>query len=281
MTPADDGEPRFRVFVGDEVKVICRDVSGADCDRAMGATAQHCGNPDHRRVSGRPVGELAAILRAPRVRPRLAFGEDFIDAGDDPSPKTLDRDEFDSATVWVAAGVQRRFCEFHRCTPDEAIANVRLVLDRAVAAGKHYQLEGGAHLFYWRAYKVWVSPNLRLAYSYRTAHQERTPRQTADGIHSRFTRSGDRRQPREERPVPTACVGDVVDGVVSSVVNFGIFVAVDGFDMLVHRTELAHHEILNAKGFVEVGDEITVQVIGVDVEERKVFASLKALGPQP
>jgi small subunit ribosomal protein S1 len=70
--------------------------------------------------------------------------------------------------------------------------------------------------------------------------------------------------------------GQVRTGVVSSIVNFGAFVDLGGVDGLVHVSELSWKHIDHPGEVVEVGDEVTVEVLEVDFERERVSLSLKA-----
>ncbi|MEY3364600.1 MAG: hypothetical protein RL332_400, partial [Actinomycetota bacterium] len=74
--------------------------------------------------------------------------------------------------------------------------------------------------------------------------------------------------------------GQVRSGVVSSV-NFGAFVDLGGVDGLVHVSELSWKHIDHPGEVVEVGDEVTVEVLEVDFERERVSLSLKATQEDP
>jgi small subunit ribosomal protein S1 len=75
--------------------------------------------------------------------------------------------------------------------------------------------------------------------------------------------------------------GQVRTGVVSSIVNFGAFVDLGGVDGLVHVSELSWKHIDHPGEVVEVGDEVTVEVLEVDFERERVSLSLKATQEDP
>ncbi|MDX1511225.1 MAG: 30S ribosomal protein S1 [Nitriliruptorales bacterium] len=75
--------------------------------------------------------------------------------------------------------------------------------------------------------------------------------------------------------------GEVRKGVVSSIVNFGAFVDLGGVDGLVHVSELSWHHIDHPSEVVEVGDEVEVEVLEVDLERERVSLSLKATQEDP
>ena len=75
--------------------------------------------------------------------------------------------------------------------------------------------------------------------------------------------------------------GEVRSGVVSSVVNFGAFVDLGGMDGLVHVSELSWKHVDHPGSVVAVGDEITVQVLEVDLDRERISLSLKATQQDP
>ncbi|WP_146341550.1 30S ribosomal protein S1 [Nesterenkonia sp. NBAIMH1] len=75
--------------------------------------------------------------------------------------------------------------------------------------------------------------------------------------------------------------GQVRNGVVSSIVNFGAFVDLGGVDGLVHVSELSWKHIDHPNEVVSVGDEVTVEVLEVDMDRERVSLSLKATQEDP
>ena len=68
---------------------------------------------------------------------------------------------------------------------------------------------------------------------------------------------------------------------VSSVVNFGAFVDLGGMDGLVHVSELSWKHVDHPSSVVQVGDEVTVQVLDVDLSRERISLSLKATQQDP
>jgi len=75
-------------------------------------------------------------------------------------------------------------------------------------------------------------------------------------------------------------VGDIVEGKISGVVNFGAFIEFnDGLEGLIHISELAWQRIDNPKDIVKVGDNVKAQIISI--EEGRVSLSIKKLKKDP
>jgi small subunit ribosomal protein S1 len=74
----------------------------------------------------------------------------------------------------------------------------------------------------------------------------------------------------------THAIGQVVPGKVTKLVPFGAFVRVeDGIEGLVHISELAVRHVELPEQVVNVGDEVFVKVIDIDLERRRISLSLK------
>jgi small subunit ribosomal protein S1 len=70
--------------------------------------------------------------------------------------------------------------------------------------------------------------------------------------------------------------GQVVNGKVTKITNFGVFVGLeDGLEGLLHISELADHKVENPEDVVKVGDDIEVKILRIDTDERKIGLSRK------
>ena len=76
-------------------------------------------------------------------------------------------------------------------------------------------------------------------------------------------------------------VGDIKEGKVSSIVNFGAFVDIGGMDGLVHVSELSWRHVENPNEIVKVGDEATVKVLEIDLEKERISLSIKQVKEDP
>ncbi|MDE5411945.1 30S ribosomal protein S1 [Alkalihalobacterium chitinilyticum] len=75
--------------------------------------------------------------------------------------------------------------------------------------------------------------------------------------------------------------GDVVEGTVQRLTDFGAFVDLGGVDGLVHISQLAHHRVEKPSDVVKEGDQVKVKVLSVDAEKERVSLSLKDTLPGP
>jgi small subunit ribosomal protein S1 len=72
-----------------------------------------------------------------------------------------------------------------------------------------------------------------------------------------------------------------IDGTIRSVVDFGLFVDIGGFEGLVHRSEIAWKDLPVPPPEYKVGEKIRVKVIDFDKEKGKVSLSIKRLRSNP
>ena len=76
--------------------------------------------------------------------------------------------------------------------------------------------------------------------------------------------------------------GDVVEGTVKRLTDFGAFVEVlPGIDGLVHISQISHKRVENPKDALKVGQEVTVKVLEVNAAAERVSLSIKALEERP
>lgn len=74
-------------------------------------------------------------------------------------------------------------------------------------------------------------------------------------------------------------VGDTVKGVITGVVDFGVFVNVDGIEGLVHISEISWERVSNPADYVKVGQTIDAKIIAIDKD--RLSLSIKQLSEDP
>ena len=80
----------------------------------------------------------------------------------------------------------------------------------------------------------------------------------------------------------TLAAGDVIEGTVKRLTDFGAFVEVlPGIDGLVHISQISHKRVENPKDVLKVGQEVTVKVLEVNAADERVSLSIKALEERP
>ena len=70
-------------------------------------------------------------------------------------------------------------------------------------------------------------------------------------------------------------IGDIVEGTVQRLTDFGAFVDIGGIDGLVHISQLAHHRVETPSEVVKEGETVKVKILSVDPENSRVSLSIK------
>ncbi|MEO0252264.1 MAG: 30S ribosomal protein S1 [candidate division WOR-3 bacterium] len=76
-------------------------------------------------------------------------------------------------------------------------------------------------------------------------------------------------------------VGDVVEGVVKNVTDFGVFVDVGGVDGLIHISDLSWTKVDDPSSILKPGDQVKVKVLDIDPENNRLSLGYKHLQPHP
>lgn len=74
-------------------------------------------------------------------------------------------------------------------------------------------------------------------------------------------------------------VGDVVEGVITGVIDFGAFVNVDGIEGLIHISEISWERVEDPKKYVKTGDKVNAKIIAIDKD--RLSLSLKQMQEDP
>ena len=75
--------------------------------------------------------------------------------------------------------------------------------------------------------------------------------------------------------------GDVVDGQISNIVDFGAFVDLDGMDGLIHISELSWGHVNHPSEVLEIGQDVKVKVLDIDRERQRISLGLKQTQSDP
>jgi small subunit ribosomal protein S1 len=77
-------------------------------------------------------------------------------------------------------------------------------------------------------------------------------------------------------------IGDVIDGTVTKLVNFGAFVRVEeGLEGLIHISELSHQRVAHPGDVVQEGQQVKLRIISLDSERHRLGLSLKQAEDRP
>lgn len=84
---------------------------------------------------------------------------------------------------------------------------------------------------------------------------------------------------KREKALSKLKIGDKVEGVVSGILTYGLFITFDGLEGLVHVSEIDWGHVNNPSKFAKVGQKVEVMIIGMD--EDKISLSIKRLKENP
>jgi small subunit ribosomal protein S1 len=74
-------------------------------------------------------------------------------------------------------------------------------------------------------------------------------------------------------------IGDVVEGVVTGVIDFGAFINVDGIEGLVHISEISWERVEDPRKYIKIGDQIKAKIIAIDKD--RLSLSIKQMSEDP
>lgn len=89
------------------------------------------------------------------------------------------------------------------------------------------------------------------------------------------------REKRKENLIKDLTVGEVREGRVVSLEDFGAFVDIGGAEGLVHLTELSWQHVTHPKELLKPGQTVKVEVISIDEENKRIGLSMKRQEPDP
>lgn len=76
--------------------------------------------------------------------------------------------------------------------------------------------------------------------------------------------------------------GEVVEGTVTKIVDFGVFMEIEnGIEGLIHISQLSHRHVKTPDEVVSVGEKVKVKIINIDEEQKRVGLSIKELEEKP
>lgn len=75
--------------------------------------------------------------------------------------------------------------------------------------------------------------------------------------------------------------GDVMEGTVARLTNFGAFVDLGGVDGLVHVSEISYERVNKPSDVLKAGQKVTVKVLSVDFDRDRISLSIKQTLPEP
>ncbi|WP_409301406.1 30S ribosomal protein S1 [Peribacillus sp. SCS-155] len=91
----------------------------------------------------------------------------------------------------------------------------------------------------------------------------------------------DEKNKRKAEILDTIQAGQVLEGTVQRITDFGAFIDIGGVDGLVHISQLSHQHVEKASDVVKEGDRLTVKVLSVDRDNERISLSVKETLPGP
>ncbi|MEZ4682148.1 MAG: S1 RNA-binding domain-containing protein [Caldilineaceae bacterium] len=91
----------------------------------------------------------------------------------------------------------------------------------------------------------------------------------------------DWRRQQKEQLLETLKEGDVYEGIISNIADFGAFVDLGGADGLIHLSELSWNRVTHPSEVISVGDKVKVQILSVDLDRKRIGLSMRRLMPEP
>ncbi|MFK5675765.1 MULTISPECIES: 30S ribosomal protein S1 [unclassified Ligilactobacillus] len=91
----------------------------------------------------------------------------------------------------------------------------------------------------------------------------------------------EQREAQKKETLSKLVAGDIVEGKVARLTNFGAFIDLGGVDGLVHVSEIAFERVDKPSDVLKVGQDVKVKVLSVDPEKERVSLSIKQTLPQP
>jgi len=89
------------------------------------------------------------------------------------------------------------------------------------------------------------------------------------------------RKKLRENTLETLAPGQIVDGVIKNLTDYGAFIDLGGIDGLLHVTDMSWGRVNHPSELFQVGDEIKVKVLKFDPESERVSLGLKQIQPDP
>jgi small subunit ribosomal protein S1 len=88
-------------------------------------------------------------------------------------------------------------------------------------------------------------------------------------------------QQNKKKTMESLKVGQVLEGTVQRLTDFGAFVDIGGIDGLVHISQLSHEHVSKPSDVIEEGQKVNVKILGVDHDNERISLSIKETLPGP
>jgi small subunit ribosomal protein S1 len=91
----------------------------------------------------------------------------------------------------------------------------------------------------------------------------------------------DEKLAKKQAALDSLAEGQIIDGAVTRITNFGAFIDLGGIDGLLHIGELAWYKVKKVEDLLKAGQIVRVQIIKLDKENEKISLSMKQLAANP
>ncbi len=91
----------------------------------------------------------------------------------------------------------------------------------------------------------------------------------------------EQRKEDRERILDRLQPGQIVEGTISNIVDFGAFVDLDGIDGLIHISELSWSHVNHPSEILSIGDTVSVKVLDIDRQRQRISLGLKQTQEDP
>src|SRR4030065_645424 len=120
----------------------------------------------------------------------------------------------------------------------------------------------------------------RLVLSKKRAEGEKSFNRVEEIFRNGETVEGERKEQRKE-VLGNIEVGQIKNGVITSIADFGAFVDVDGIDGLIHISELSWNHVKHPSEVIKINDQVSVEVLDVDFDKQRLSLGLKQTQKDP
>jgi len=91
----------------------------------------------------------------------------------------------------------------------------------------------------------------------------------------------DQRSEERKKILDTLSEGQIIQGIVKNITNYGVFIDIGGVDGLLHITDMTWGRVAHPSEMVKIGETITVKVLSFDKNNEKISLGLKQLQTNP
>ena len=113
-----------------------------------------------------------------------------------------------------------------------------------------------------------------------TAYIIKVNQKRGNVIISRRKFLGEQRAESRKKVLDELSVGQVIQGTVKNITNYGVFIDIGGVDGLLHITDMTWGRIAHPSEMVKIGDLVNVKVLTLDKDHEKISLGIKQLNWQ-